>query len=195
MSNLQCPESEMKAILDQAARGDAAGLAQVEAKIARYGGDERLHFLKGSLLASLQNYSAAQEAMAQALQINPGYWIARFQLGLLQLSNGDSERARATWRPLHDFPDDHYVSTFVRGLEFMMVDDFRAATDLLRAGIAANSEIPAMNNDMRLLISEMTEKAGSTLRKAALAADPEQAEPTSATHFLLNVFKQKGRPN
>jgi Flp pilus assembly protein TadD len=195
MSDGLCPEPELNAILEGAGRGDPSGLAQVEAGIARYGRDARLYFLKGSLLASQQMYQDAQAAMMRALQISPEYWIARFQLGLLQMTSGDADGARETWSRLQDLPEGHYIKTMARGLEALIDDDFAAATSLLEQGVAANTEMPPINNDMQIVLASLKSRVTANETQSASEDFRTSAEPVSAAHFLLNVFKQKGRPN
>lgn len=189
-----CPDVDMRTALESVTQGAAGGLARIEGLLARYADDPRLHFLKGSILASSQQYPDAINAMRTALQIEPDYPIARFQLGLLQLSSGDAMAATTTWGPLSLLPENHYLHLFVRGLHHMMRDEFDAANASLEAGIVANTELAATNRDMRLLISEMQARTLSTPTEAQATGD-KMTDPTSPTHFLLNMLRPKGRPH
>jgi Flp pilus assembly protein TadD len=160
-------------------------LLAIEDLLAAYRRDPRLHFLRGSVLATLKRYDEAREAMQQAIDIAPDFGIARFQLGLLQLTSGLPAPALSTWGPLALLPEDHYLSLFAKGLTHMIRDEFDKAAELLRAGVAANSENAPLNRDMLMVVERMPQ-----------AREAKQKEPsTSSAHFLLELLKPKGRAN
>jgi tetratricopeptide (TPR) repeat protein len=179
-----CPEEKLGRALKSMERDDNDALLAIEDLLASYRRDPRLHFLRGSVLASLKRYDEAMRAMQQAIDITPDFAIARFQLGLLQLTSGLAAPALSTWGPLALLPDDHYLSFFVRGLQHMIRDEFDKAADLLRNGIDKNSENEPLNRDMRMLIERMPD-----------AAEAKQDASTSSTHFLLELLRPKGRAN
>ena len=170
-----CPQDLLAATVEILRSDDEQGLAQIDDLIADYGRDARLHFLKGSVLAGLRRYDEAHSAMRRAVEIAPGYTLARFQYGFLQLTSGDAASAEATWAPLHDLPDDDALKLFVRGLSHIARDEFALGIDLLNRGIAANSENPPINADMRLIIA--TAEA-SVVQGPAEDAGPEPLSPT-----------------
>ncbi len=177
------PEDRLQLVLAQIKIDSEGALAGLGDLILVYANDARLPFLQGSVLAGLGRFTEAHAAMAKAVQIAPGYTVARFQLGLLELSSGDAAAARATWQPLQSLPSDNPLHVFTRGLDRMIDDDFPAAISLLEQGIALNTELPPMNRDMVLLIDRMREKTGT----APLPAD----EDGSGVHFLLRQFDLK----
>lgn len=134
------------------------GMDRLSAAMERYPDDPRLPFLKGSLLAGKGDYASAHSHMLRAVEIAPGYRIARFQLGLLELSSGDAEKAGETWAPLAaEMPQDS-LSLFARGLQHMARDEFAPAAELLESGLEANHEHPAVGRDMAGLLSEIRAK-------------------------------------
>lgn len=179
----ECPPDEMAKLVEVATQDDRKGLARLETLLGAYDGDARLHFLRGSLLAAVGEYDAAQLAMQRAVDIAPGYGVARFQLGLLELSSGDAAAAMATLKPLETLPPNNPLHLFARGLQHLVVDEFESAIEFLRAGIAENTDNPAMSADMRLIIEQAEAKLNETRG---------EDDPVSAAHFLLQQYSPRG---
>ena len=178
-----CPQDRLDEVVATVQRDEIEGVSALDALISDYGQDPRLHFLKGSLLAGLKRYSEAQTSMQAAVAIAPDYGVARFQLGLLQLSSGDADSAFATWRPILDMPAAEPLVCFVRGLEHMAANRFPEAIEKLREGIAGNQTVLPINRDMQMLIDEMLAQEPTDIQA--------EVEPSSATHFLLQQFRAK----
>ncbi len=174
----ECPQEKLAELLTVAGADDEQGLAHVERLIGDYGLDPRLHFLRGSLLAALRRYAEAREAMHRAIEIAPGYAIARFQVGLLELTSGEPAAAEATWAPLQVLPEDEPLRLFATGLNHLARDEFGAAIERLSQGIERNADNPALNRDMEMVIDE-------TRRKMTEEATDE---PISAAHMLLRQY-------
>lgn len=172
---MTCPESRIEAIADQVATDEIAGLASLEKLIVEYPEDARLYFLRGSIWAGQGLIDKARDSMAQALEISPGYDIARFQLGFLELTSADPVAAQRTWAQLRAYPTDHFLRLFVEGLVCLIDDDFVQTAALLRQGMAMNDAIPQMNADMQLIIDQIGQP-GDTL------------QVTSETHLLLQRY-------
>lgn len=175
----ECPTSKIAALV-QAIQSDAeVGMRELEVLLGDYPADARLRFLQGSLLAGSRRHGEAQDAMLRAVEIAPDYAVARFQLGFLQLTSGDPTAAEATWAPLGDLPQGHYLRLFSIGLGHFMRDDFAQAIALLKEGIARNTEILPINHDMGLLLQES--------QKILDGGTPAEAA-SSATQILLQQF-------
>lgn len=167
------PQDQLEALVQSLA--DTDGVEAIDAALETSPGDPRLHFLKGSVLAGARRYPEARQAMGRAVDLAPEYAIARFQLGFLEFTSGEAEPAARTWAPLEALPEGHALRQFAGGLMRLLADDIDGAVERLRAGIAANDEILALNRDMQLLIDEL-------LRAGAPSQDDE---PTSETQMLL----------
>lgn len=167
------PQAELDALVQALQTTEGAG--PVETALAAWPEDPRLHFLHGSVLAGDRAYPAARQAMARALDLAPDFAIARFQLGFLEFTSGEPERARDTWRPLDALPPGHALRLFVDGLLMLVRDDAVGAIATLKAGIQANADNPALNGDMQLLIDTLSRDAGTEA-------------PTSETDLLLRQF-------
>ena len=180
--DVECPQKQLAQAAALIGEDAPRGAAKVEALIRAYPSDARLRFLFGSVLAGLGRYPEAHDQMTAAVRLSPTYAIARFQLGLLELSSGDPHAAEATWRALRDLAADHPLRVLAGGLEYMARDEFGVAIEQLERGIALNTENPVVNADMRLLIDKMRE---------VLQSDAAEGEPTSAAHLLLQQIAVK----
>ena len=150
----ECPEDALAGLLEAAA-DDEKGLAAADRLLLDYRRDPRLHFLRGSILAGMGRIDEAHSAMSEAVEIAPGFAIARFQLGFLLFTSGMAEAAEEVWRPLLDAPKGDPLALFVAGLGHLARDEFAEAVAMLREGIALNHVNPALNADMNRLISEI----------------------------------------
>lgn len=196
MSEL-CPEDRLNPVLSQMDHNPDAAIEQLETLIAAFPQDARLHFLKGSALLGLKRYIEGHDSLKAAVDLAPDFAIARFQLGLFQLTSGEADAALTSWGPLDRLPDEHYLRAFVDGLRHLIRDDFDGAISALQTGISRNEENAPLNRDMQMLIGEIqTAQAGTSQAPEASepgdrdSDDAEDAE-TSETAFLLgqHVFK------
>lgn len=174
-----CPNTSMSALIASVGNDEAVGLRELDALLADYPRDPRLHFLKGSLLAAKEEYPAARAAMRHAVDLAPDYAIARFQLGFLLLTSGEAKAAEQVWVPLLSLAPENSLRVFATGLGHMIRDEFDDAIRILEDGIARNNENPAMNRDMQLLITEMRNRQGT--------GEP----PTSSVDLLLRQSAMK----
>lgn len=186
-----CPDEILAALAQAAGEDTREGLRRADALLGDYPDDPRLHFLKGSLLAALQRYPEAEAAMREAIEIAPGFDIARFQLGLLHLSSGAAVRALEIWGPLSGLAASAPLRLFAEGLQHMVRNDFATASRMLHEGMAANHEHPPLNRDMQMMLDRMQEVGAPT--PPSDPADP--AAPTdetiSSAHWLLQVSAAK----
>lgn len=176
-----CPDDRLVQLTERLGEQAGGGVALIEDVLRDFPRDPRLHFLKGSILASLQSYGEAKEAIAIALKEAPDYDIARFQLGMLHFTSGDADLAQQVWRPLESKPAKNPLRLFVRGLAHMARDEFEPAIEALRRGIALNTENPVLNNDMQMLIDGIN----------ALQSGPPASDATSAADLLLRQSTTK----
>ncbi|WP_230635834.1 hypothetical protein [Sphingomonas sp. Leaf4] len=174
----ECSDEDMGRLIAAAQDGGGDALAIANRLIERHPGDARLHFLRGSFLAAANRPIEAHAALAQAVALAPDFALARFQLGLFELTSGEAARAMATWQPLGSLPETHYLTRFVAGLTHLIHDRFADAREALLAGIAVNNENLPLNRDMQLIVDQC----------AALLPTietPAPGEAASATSFLL----------
>jgi tetratricopeptide (TPR) repeat protein len=178
-----CPDPLLAEAIALAGNDDVSGRERVAALLGDYPSDPRLHFLYGSLLAAEGRYEEARMAMRQSITLAPDYEIARFQLGLLELSSGDAAAADLTLEPLAAGRSESALALFARGLRHLARDELATAADLLRRGIACNPDHPLVSRDMELIIARIEEEGGAT--------QEEKGEPVSAAHLLLQEYAAK----
>lgn len=179
-----CTDGEIAAVIDAYKRNPSKGLRELEQSLAAYPADPRLHFLKGSWLAGQEDYAAARRSMRHAIDLAPNYSVARFQLGLLELTSGEAIAAQETWGPLHALPKGNYLRLFVTGLCHLIRDEFADAARHLEEGISLNHENEPMNHDMRMIVDEIRRKRGSR---------GKDGEAVSSVGLLLQQAALKSR--
>lgn len=171
-----CPDNELKVLMTIQEETSAA--RELDALLAKYS-DPRLLFLKGSRLAAKQKYADARRAMRQALDLAPNYAIARFQLGLLELTSGAAYAALEIWGPLLMLPATDPLREFVEGLIHLVRDEFDAAITCLERGISYNRDNEPLSHNMEMIVQEIrkrpsravgsaTSTVGQLLQQAAL---------------------------
>jgi len=141
------------------------------------------HFLLGANAAEAGRNDAAESEYIACLSRAPGMAIARFQLGLLQVTNGRPAAGAATWEPLFLLDEREPLRHFAAGLVAIVRGDADAGRRSIETGIALNTDNPALNKDMQ----------GVLARVAALprVTDDAQTEaPAGADHVLLSAYRQ-----
>jgi tetratricopeptide (TPR) repeat protein len=151
----ECPADKMATVLAKVRKDERGAMRDIEGLLVEFPRDSRLHFLKSSLLAVQERYAEARDAMRHAIDIAPGFHVARFQLGFLHLTSGEPNAALEAWRPLQQLPVDHYLRLFVNGLTHMIRDELSLALAALRVGIKENHENEPMNCDMQIMIDRI----------------------------------------
>lgn len=173
-----CSDEVLAQIID-GMRSDPEGqLEPIDVLLADFPEDARLHFLRGSILAGAGRLIEAYGSLSRAVEIAPDYALARFQLGLFQLTSGEPENALDTFGRLDRLPDGHYLRKFVDGLRCLIRDDFVGTVENLKRGIQLNTENPPMNNDMQLLVDQCQQ---------LISAAPDGGA-VSETSLILNQF-------
>jgi hypothetical protein len=187
-----CPDAAMTSLLQIVQEDDLRGLSEIDVQLRQYPSDPRLFFLKGSVLAGIQSYEEGRLAMVRAIEIAPGFELARFQLGFLEFTSGMPAEALQTWQPFDGLPEDAPFRLFASGLAFLAQDDFVNCDQLLRLGIERNHEHPLINGDMQLILNEIAPQLAD--EKEVAVAEPVAAT-VSAAHQLLQQFELKDVAN
>lgn len=186
MSDL-CADEQLQALLQTQRVSPQDYLAQVLTLAAEFPNDARLQFMLGSALIGEGRLIEGHRSLTLAVALAPDFAVARFQLGLFQLTSGEVADALETWARLDRLPNNHYLRRFVDGLRCLIRDEFDAAITHLRAGISLNTENPPMNGDMQLIIEKC--------RDADVAPARDGEEPQTETTLMLQRFNPRERPN
>lgn len=181
-----CDAETMGVLIAGMAEAPAEQIPRLAELIGAFPEDARLHFLLGSALIGEGRHIEAHASLSRAVALAPDFAIARFQLGLFQLTSGEAANALETWGRLDLLPDGHYLRKFVDGLRALIRDDFEGAVAGLRQGIVLNQENPPLNHDMQMLIDKCLE---------ALASSDEEKAVTSETALILSQFSDRRRPH
>lgn len=149
------------------------------------------HLLMGAEHAKLGEIDRAEAGFANALLLEPGLLIARYQLGLLQLSSARAAIALVTWQPLLQLDDSNPLPHFVRGFEALAHDQFDEASRCFEAGLARNVDNAPLSNDIRKVLEKIDAiQAHSHQPLVDSESEPEATEVDF--HFLLSNYQQKG---
>ena len=153
-------------------------VADLEQAVAADPLNPDLRHLLAAEYAQVGEYTRAAHEFHEVLRLNPAAHVARFQLGLLDLTLGEPRRAMEVWAPLEDLPAGAALKSFKRGLEALIRDEFETCARLLGEGIQANTQNLPLNDDMRRVLARLP--TGPT---AAAPSDSGEAR----TDFSLYV--------
>lgn len=140
------------------------------------------HYLLAAEHAEIGLYDRAIAGMQEALRLEPGIEIARFQLGLLLLQTQQADSALETFSALATSAQDKSLGIFAQAYELMIRDEnAEGASVLLRQGLAECSN-ESMRNDMQRVLESLQPQT------AASPATPTQTT-TTAKAFVLDAYK------
>jgi tetratricopeptide (TPR) repeat protein len=185
MSDQLAPDAQIEQLVALLQAPDTDDVAAIDAALARYPEDPRLHFMRGSVLAERSEHIKAHAALTRAVELAPDFAVARYQLGFFELTSGEADQALSTWGPLLRGPRDNYLRVFVEGMVHVIRDEFPEAIATFERGIALNQENPPMNGDIQLLIRELRIKMDEN---TGLRPGDGDGEETSASALLLRQF-------
>jgi tetratricopeptide (TPR) repeat protein len=179
--------------LDASLRSDSRGaLGYLHEVATRTDVSPPALFMLGSEYAQLGMLDEAKHAMSRAIEIDPDYPIARFQLGLLHLSSGAPQTAVAVWQPLATLDLSHpqaYLTQFQRGMCHLIADEFDAALLALREGIALNNDNEPLNGDMRRIVASIEQLPGRADTEAiADVSPPGDAAEAESGHLFISAY-------
>lgn len=138
-----------------AERGDhTTALRLLKAAAAEAPADTAIAYRLGAECAHLELFDAAEAEMTRALT-GAEHPVARFHLGLLQITRGRFDEALDTWQALDALPDTHALRRYKQAFEHLAQDAFDPARERLQAGLAASGSAPALDRDMRRLLDSL----------------------------------------
>ncbi|MBT0959836.1 tetratricopeptide repeat protein [Denitromonas iodatirespirans] len=139
-----------------AERGDhTTALRLLKAAASAAPTDAAIAYRLGAEYAHLELFDAAEAEMARALASGPEHPVARFHLGLLQITRGRFQDALATWQALDALPKDHALRCYKQAFEHLTEDAFAPARTRLEAGLAGWGSAPTLDRDMRRLLDSL----------------------------------------
>ena len=193
---MSAPTDFIVQLLDQLQALDVSqAIALLKSAAATHPADARPLLLLAGLHAQAQDVDQSEAAYLMALQRNPDFAIARFQLGLLQFTCGRPNVALGTWTPLERFPEDHPLRLFAQAFDFLAQDRAGDALRSLSEGVARNTDNPPLNQDMVRLIERIEKAEMSSVPEGEnleLRGPEDDSAPLASTqaHFLLSAYRR-----
>ncbi|KHK58658.1 hypothetical protein PI87_02610 [Ralstonia sp. A12] len=186
-------QNPIRDLVQQIGTCDAdSAMTLLEAAATRYPANPHVLFLLAAQYMQAKHTDQAEAAYIAVLQVAPDYSIARFQLGLLQMTSGRPATALTTWGPLDLLENRHPLRLFKRAFELLHQNQIADACTLLREGIGQNVENDPLSRDMQMLLGRleaaMAEEARHGAPTAAKAAS-QSIEADEGAHFLLSTYK------
>ncbi|RQO63603.1 hypothetical protein DBR47_03505 [Paucibacter sp. KBW04] len=172
--------------LEASRRGDSAhSLLYMKQAAAREDATPQAFFLLGSEYAQIGMTVEALLNFQRAVELDPDFAIARFQLGLLLLTTAQPDAALAAWAPLSDLGNVHPLSVFHSGLQHLIRDEFGECISCLLRGIELNTENPALNHDMQQIVNSIRAHVDS---QGAAPSESKAGEEQAEGHLFLNAY-------
>lgn len=145
--------------------------------------------LLGAELAMQNNVEAAEDAFTKAVSLAPALHLARFQLGLLQLTTDRLQAATKTWDPLLSLPDSYYWPSVVCGYLMLQAGATAEAILVLEAAADAIGDNAALAMDVRETVRSaralLASRSGDSSTVERSTPDPS---PHQAGHVLLGGY-------
>jgi len=148
-------------------------------------------FLLGAEWAAIGDMKKAEAALADAVIQAPHLPIARYQLGLLQLSSGKCSQALLTWEPLLSLPAENPLHWFVQGQVALAQNHFEDAIAHFEAGIALNSSNEPLNGDIRKIVQRIHEL--NSAEESQLTSMGETDNQETPTHMFLSSYQRQAK--
>src|SRR5262245_17278322 len=104
-----CSDVVLEELVREMQTGAGDPVERVKTLLDEFPQDGRLHFLHGSQLVQAGRLIEGHASLKQAVALAPDFPIARFQLGLFQLTSGEAANALDTFGRLDALPDGHYL--------------------------------------------------------------------------------------
>lgn len=209
-------QTELLALALEASKRDDTGhsLAYLKEAAARPDASAHALFMLGSEYAQLGLVADAKAHMARSVAKEPTFWLARFQLGMLHLTTGEPDAAKAVWDSLSSLDKDHpeaYLAAFHRGMVHLVADEFDDALQALAEGIQLNRVNEPLNVDVRRIVDAIQHLPGrnapvsdalpaeavavATTMTPPVADSPQGEADQEPSHLFINAYTHRGKPH
>ena len=168
----------------------ASALALLETTAAHHPQNPHVLLLLAGYYMQNKHVDQAEAAYIAALSLDPGLLIARFQLGLLQLTSARPATAFTTWAPLDLLNEKHPLRLFKQAFNQLQHDQIGTACVYLREGMQHNTDNPPLNRDMQMLLVKLeAAPKDSTANPPTSTEAPAASAHETSTHFLVSTYK------
>ena len=168
----------------------ASALALLETTATQHPQNPHVLLLLAGHYMQNKRVDEAEAAYIAALNLDPGLSIARFQLGLLQLTNARPATAFTTWAPLDLLGEKHPLRLFKQAFGQLQRDEIESACAYLREGMQHNVDNPPLNRDMQMLLLKLEAASKDSATNQSTSAEaPTSPTPETSAHFLVSTYK------
>ena len=176
-------------LMAQLQQGDRAARSVLLEQASReHPADPRPLLLAAADFIQAKEIDRAEAAYLLALQRAPNFAIARFQLGLLQMTCNRPAAALVTWGPLEQLEEKDPLRLFARGLAALAQGRPDLAKVWLAEGIAVNTVNPPLNRDMQKVFDQI-EAAGQGQPPQGQEKANGKAKSEDQAHFLISTYR------
>lgn len=144
-----------------------------------------VNYLLAAQFAEMGLYEKALNAFGKTVEIEPNMHYARFQYGLLQLTQNIVEPSRENFEYLSKQEDNPELALFGRGLIKLIEDDFENAKILLNEGKSINNLNPALNGDIDKILSQINIHLSGDQQDSAQTTSSSQSQSS----VLLSAYQ------
>lgn len=141
------------------------------------------HYLLGAEYAQIGLYDRAVDEFAASIRLAPELHTARFQMGLLLMTLGNTQGATDALAPLEALDEKEPLRHFAAGLRRLAEERLTDAQAAIERGIVLNVANPALSKDMEQVIQRIKDAVGSAV--------PAPETAGGVNHLLLNTYAGK----
>lgn len=190
--NQSSSSASLRQALDASAQGDsAAAVALFQQAINEDPASAVPQFLLGSEYAASGENALAEEHFSLAVLLRPEWHVARYQLGLLQFTDGRVPAALLTWTPLQGLEDSSPFPHWIQGFAALVRDDFDAARGCFQSGLDRNLDNPAMSLDIQRVLAALPGESSERNERLDSDLDHAAAGEEELSHVLLSNYSQR----
>ncbi len=183
-------ESAIQNCIEAVNTNDSSPIILINKSITQFPSSYALQFLLGSELAEQNNFVEAKSAFLSALKFNNEFGIARIQLAMLYITNGEFDPINELLEPLYSSSDQDAYHFFAKAIMCVCSDDIENATNFVNSGVTINKSNPALSDNMlRMLsiISDNDETSTPNLKKVTSVS----GENESIQSALLDIYNKQ----
>jgi tetratricopeptide (TPR) repeat protein len=167
------------------------GNASMSSEYAKY------LYMLGAEYAQIGMMERAQDHMGQAIDMDPELHTARFQLGLLQITQGNTQAAAEVLLPLEALPTTAALHHFGKGLLCLIREELTPCREALLHGIELNSASStpnlALNRDMQMLLQSLADLNQAASEDTAQNIDKDASNAEAS--FLMSAYSRNKAAN
>ncbi|AOY60844.1 hypothetical protein ABFO19_01130 [Xanthomonas citri pv. glycines] len=173
--------SATQAMLDA---NDAESLALLGTLLEQDPKCAQAHYLLAAQQAQLGALGVAEQEFRTALQLSPGFVMARFQLGQLLLVTARNNDAIQMLTPLSESIDGA-ISVYASALISIANDHTELAISQLQMGLAQAQPVAALQADMQRLVRTLSDGEAT-----AQTRQPDAADTLPGASMLLSNYSR-----